>query len=200
MRTISRIVLIWLVILTICPIEVFSKFSLLSKVRQRYSGVQTIKGRFEQEVEFPDGRKKLFRGFFYFKGDKSRWDYDEPGEQTVLVLGKRVLIYDPFVGEVQEGSVDFPFVYRDVLLHPERLKRYFKVEEKQDEVVLVPLQDSQLKKVVVHFGRDLVIKKVIVVDAMGNITRLSFKDVKFNEPIPDKLFDIEEVKKGYAAD
>lgn len=154
---------------------------------------------FVQEAIFPDGRQKTFGGRFWIKGDRSRWDYDEPDEQTVIVLGKRVFIYDPFVGEVQEGALDFPLVYTQVIKDPQKIAGYFKVEEKGSCVILTPIESGHINKAMVCFDKDLMVEKIVVLDSMGNKMTIKFQKVRFNMPVTDDIFEINKVVEKYAS-
>ena len=162
-------------------------------VKVRYAKVFSVKGRFVQEVIFSDGKRKSFEGTFYIKGDKTRWEYAPPEEQVVVTDGRKVYIYDPFVDQVQEGYLEFPIVYRDLLFDPDRLKSFFKVDEKGNRLLLVPKRESQVKLIEVCIEKDGSIKEVKVVDAMDNTTVIVLSKVKENIKIRDDFFSLKEL-------
>ncbi len=169
---------------------------LIQGVRNRYRGVYTVEGNFTQTAIFPDGRRKVLKGHFWIKGDRSRWDYSPPDEQVVITKGNRVYIYDPFAGQIQEGRLSFSSVYRDVLVNPDRLRENFSLREEGRTLVLVPKQKGQVARIVVRFGADYSIKSILVVDSMGNKSLITFGSLRYNVPINDSMFSIEGLLKG----
>ena len=148
-------------------------------------------------------------GVVFQKPGKMRWDYARPNGKVIVADGEQLLAYEP--GEPGEpdqmviqkmneaqlpqalsfltgtGRLEESFLFR--LLDPEREGfASGKVLE------LTPIKPSP------HFDRILfyvesnprlrgLVRRVLIIDSLGNRNRFDFSDLRFNRDIPASLFD-----------
>ncbi len=163
-----------------------------------YKGIKTMQAGFVQTSFDENGKPaQTSEGVFALqRPGKFRFEYTKPYRQLYVADGGKIWNYDPDLEQVivkSTGSAlgDTPAL----LLSGERpLERDFSITDlKRDGSDLQWLElrpkkgESSFKSVRLGFSsRGL--RLMEVVDALGQTTRLQFRDIKVNRPLPDKLF------------
>ncbi len=178
----------------------------LSRVEARYRG-SGVCARFYQEATLSGvGVSDTATGSVCFKHpDKMAWHYEKPEEQTVVTDGKTLWIYrkvdnQVMVGEAGQffGSGEGASFFSDV----SRLKKMFTVSFAKDMIPekwsksgwwalkLVPKKKRpEFTELYLAVDRKTgEVRESISKNEAGDVTRLVFFDIAFNQSLPDSRF------------
>jgi outer membrane lipoprotein carrier protein len=126
-----------------------------------------------------------------------RWTYEEPEPSLVVSDGKTVWIYDPAFAEVQKLPAAEGFLTgaaAQFLLGAGDMRRDFKVtavscDETAAELELVPRQPATYEKLFLHVDPSSGdVRQTRIVDLLGNVTVVEFRDQRFNLKPSDSEF------------
>ena len=163
----------------------------------RIKNLQTLDSRFEQSTRDNHGQvlQSMTGQLTVAKPGKLRWHTDEPFEQLVVSDGELVWVYDMDLEQVTIRDMDQRIQETPALLltgDAGNLEKSFLVEEEKagDETVfqLVPKDNSQLFESLEFHYRDQQIVRMMIFDAAGQITEISFDGVAINQPVDDQAF------------
>ncbi len=164
--------------------------------------IETLQGRFSQLTEAGDGRTRRLDGvFFIHRPGRFRWEYHRPYEQTIVTDGHRLMIYDRDLAQLtirpmdDTGSASGPaallsggrslessFVIRRLDGADPGLRWFDLVPRSQDD-------DGEFERIRLALD-ERGLRRMEVVDRLGNRTRIDFEAVKYDAPIDDALFDL----------
>lgn len=141
------------------------------------------------------------RGTVVFaKPGKMRWSYEEPEPSLVVSDGETLWLYDPVHAEVQRTSVTGGYLSGaaiQLLIGEGDLRRDFRVTEVSCAegaalLELVPRRDATYEKlrVLADLGSGE-LRGTTVFDLVGNVTEVTFSDVRTNQRPADALFRFE---------
>lgn len=170
----------------------------LDSLRHFFNEIATFEAAFGQEVldetmsSIDHGAGKVWikrPGLF-------RWNYEPPEAQEIVGDGDRVWIYDIELEQVtvrdqQEALGRTPAI---LLAGSGDLEQNYTVidigtQGRFDWINLVPLdEDSGFTEVRIGF-EDNRLRLMELLDNLGQRTRMSFVDLKENQPIPNSVFD-----------
>jgi outer membrane lipoprotein carrier protein len=170
----------------------------LDSLRHFFNEIATFEAAFGQEVldetmssiDHGEGKVWIKRpGLF-------RWNYEPPEAQEIVGDGDRVWIYDIELEQVtvrdqQEALGRTPAI---LLAGSGDLEQNYTVidigtQGRFDWINLVPLdEDSGFTEVRIGF-EDNRLRLMELLDNLGQRTRMSFVDLKENQPIPNSVFD-----------
>ena len=141
------------------------------------------------------------RGVVTFaKPGRMRWSYEEPAPSLMVSDGESLWIHDPVAGEASRTSVEQGAgsgAALQFLMGEGSLLDEFRVtsaacslEAERVELDLVPLRPATYERMgLVADPRKGEILATHVVDLFGNLTRLSFSDVKYDVSPSADLFE-----------
>ena len=177
----------------------------MAAIQARYEGVRDLEARFEQAsravVLATPGRPSASKGVVRFaKPGKMRWSYEEPEPSLVVSDGQTLWLFDPGRHEAQrmpvgEGyffgaSIQFLLgrgdVLRDFEVTPQRC------DDEIAELVLRPRRPESFERLELRADRksgDLL--RTTVVDLLGNVTEVSFSQIRVNLDPPAETFGFE---------
>ena len=169
----------------------------LDSLRYFFDEIETFEAKFGQEVldeslDSVDGGK----GRVWIKRPGLfRWDYDPPDAQEIVGDGERVWIYDIELEQVtvRNQSETLGRTPAILLAGSEDTERNYTIidigtQGRYDWVNLIPLdEDSSFTEVRIGF-EDNRLRLMELIDTLGQRTRMSFVDLKENEPIEDRVF------------
>lgn len=170
----------------------------LDSLRYFFNEIKTFEAAFAQQVfdeslqSLDDGRGKVWikrPGLF-------RWDYDPPDAQEIVGDGERVWVYDIELEQVTVRDQQAALGRTPALLlagGDEMAKNYTIIDigtqGRYDWVNLIPLdEESSFTEVRIGF-EDNRLRLMELLDSLGQRTRMSFGDLKENQPIADRVFD-----------
>jgi outer membrane lipoprotein carrier protein len=161
-----------------------------------------MSARFEQTTRSValggSGASTTSRGTVVFaKPGKMRWSYTEPEESLVVSDGQWLWLYDPVHAEAQKLPVGEGYLSGaaiQFLLGEGRILEDFRVEAERCDAErahldLWPRKPAAYEKlrVVADVGSGDILETEIV-DLLGNVTRVSFRELRVNLDPPDDLF------------
>jgi outer membrane lipoprotein carrier protein len=178
-------------------------------VQSRYEGVRDVSARFEQtthaaQLGTSPSNATASRGRVTLaKPGKMRWAYEEPEPSLVVSDGKTVWIFDPAFNEVQKLPAGQGFLTgaaAQFLLGGGDMRRDFSVEtvscsDTAAELELVPRQPATYEKLFLAVDSATGdVRQTRIVDLLGNVVVVAFRDQKFNLKPPDSEFQFEAPK------
>ncbi|MBN1283327.1 MAG: outer membrane lipoprotein carrier protein LolA, partial [Proteobacteria bacterium] len=182
----------------------------IAAIESAYLAVDDLTADFTQEtkIELLD-RTVLKRGTFRFKkGGKLRIEYADKGGKHYVSDGTTLWTFVPGDdASLDTFSVDERNVPREALSFLGgfgRLTKEFKVsgsaafkEARPGEtaLTLVPRRASaQYESLEALFGADRLLRELVVKNVSGNVSRYSFKEIRTNSGLPDRLFTLSSGK------
>jgi outer membrane lipoprotein carrier protein len=179
--------------------------SAIDAVQRRYESVRDLSASFEQTSRSatlgPAAAPTRAAGQVIFaKPGRMRWSYSEPEKSLMVSDGKWLWIYDPGRREAQKLPVGDAWLSGagiQFLLGDGQILREFRVASdactgSEAQLTLAPLEPAPYEEV--RLTADRVsgdVRATEVVDLLGNVTKVSFRDTRINQnPKPD-LFRFE---------
>lgn len=184
------------------PGESLSLDEVLSKVQEQYEVHQDFKANFVQESFIKSlGKKQLAEGTVFFKKPgKMRWVYRRPTKQEIISDGKTLWTYRPEEKQVVIGKMTQAFQSKapsTFLAGIGNLKRDFQAQLAKENspgkvysLEFVPLEtQGSLEKLFLVVDRETFkILQAKIQDVMGNITKINFSKIQFDNQLPDSQF------------
>ncbi len=182
-------------------------------VQAFYDQTRVVEASFKQRYFFKlHKRYDRSKGKVIFdKKGRMRWDYHNDGK-VIVSNGKKLKIYEPgedsSPGQLIESPVNknqLPIAF-SFLMGQGKLRDQFKFRLLEEQkgfdghlLELRPHKNTPLfKRVIFLVGKDKlrgVVRRVMLIDAAGNINRFDFSGLKFNRKIPNKRFSIQVPKR-----
>lgn len=171
-----------------------------AELREFFSGIETIRGGFRQ-VLF-DARGEAVEAsageLAIAKPGRFRWHYTDPYEQLIVADGEHIWLYDVDLEQVTvREQTDSLSQSPAMLLGGDRTAldgfRYLGSYSRDgdDWLRLEPVApESDFRYVSLAFaGGEL--EKMELADALGQVTRIEFSTLEYNEPLDAALFSFE---------
>jgi len=133
----------------------------------------------------------------FAKPGRMRWHYREPAESLVVSDGEDLWTYDPDLGEAQHLPVGRGYLSGaaiQFLMGEGELLETFRVrapacEGRRVRLELVPREAASYERLLLQVDRDSgQVLSTQVTDLFGNITRVTFSDIRTNRNVDDELF------------
>ena len=176
---------------------------LVAKIQETYEKTEDMKALFIQDVTIKALKKtEREEGTFYFKKPRMmRWDYELPKPKKLIINEKKMWLYVPedrvayvqdtkdtldsrtiikFLSGMGKIGEDFHLRYSDP-----------PVNDSGDYLLILTPKSKELgvdKLYLTVDASDVRMKECMFTDFYGNITRLTFKNIKINNGLPSKLF------------
>jgi len=164
------------------------------------SGLEALHARFEQKVISSDGavEDSSVGQVWLSRPQRFRWEYGGEFPEVVVADGKRVWIYDVTLEQVtvkdqSTAAADSPLT---LITDPARLDEQFEVREAGDASGLQLLElrarsmETDFERILLGL-RDGSLKLMIMEDAFGLRTELSFDQIQRNPLLDEALFTFE---------
>ncbi len=163
-----------------------------------FDEIHSFKARFGQVVvdesltEIGDGQGTVW----VQRPGRFRWNYELPEAQEIVGDGENVWVYDVELEQVTVQSQPLALGTSPALLLSESgdIEKSHTIEEigaqgRFDWVNLIPKDpESEFREIRIGFEDDR-LRLMELLDNLGRRTRLSFVDLKENEPIPASVFN-----------
>ncbi len=170
---------------------------LIEQVRNKYSDVDVLRADFVQVVSTPGfGEGEKQRGRVVLKRPKKmRWEFKTPQPKSFITDGEAMWIWSP----QENGGKGQVIIYKnmagaggmtDILNDLSKLDEYFAVERVLDDqngkrlhVLSATPKDEQANVKTLKIWltkRQLQLERVVITDKLGNVTDLTFTQVKMN--------------------
>jgi outer membrane lipoprotein carrier protein len=170
---------------------------LARKVQGFYERTGDLEARFQQTYTYAGfGRRQLSSGTLRVKKPGMiRWDYEKPAKKTIAVAGSRLVQYEPdenqaYVDERFDSSAMSAGV--TFLLGKGDLAREFDLAKGEaGSLVLRPKEpDPRVDSITLTVGGDGEVTATRVVDGAGNVNEIRFSEVRRNQGLTDRAFDV----------
>jgi len=170
----------------------------LDQLHAFLEGTQSAQGAFRQVVSNREGRPtQTTSGTFAFqRPGKFRWSYDRPFNQLIVGDGEKVWVYDRDLNQVIVRKLDAALgaTPAALLAGDNALEKNFTLvaggaDNDIEYVDATPkASDSQFKGIRLGFADNLP-RRMVLKDAFGQTTELTFSDVKRNPKLPPSTFE-----------
>lgn len=191
MREILKSVFFLFLFLTFC----YSQEDALFKLEDAYKNINDASGSFTQTSYIKDlNQTKQFKGRFYIKEDKIRWQYSGKFNQVIYLDKKNLTVYDRAKKQAIQSEFkaeiygQLPLALLSRVAH---LREEFEVNKKSsDTLILIPKSRmGNIKTVEVTIqDSDFPVKSIRVTDFAGNRIKIDFYDVKINKGLSNAFF------------
>ena len=170
----------------------------IAKLRSFYADVNTFSADFDQVVldENLNRIEERSGQMWLARPGKFRWDYEPPLEERVVSDGEKVWVYDIELEQITVRSLDRSLGRTPALLLAGKgnLDTTYNLEDRGEHgkvfwVALVPKSnDGNFSEIQLGFeGHELRLMQLL--DQLGQITRIVFKDNETNPELTPTLFD-----------
>jgi outer membrane lipoprotein carrier protein len=183
-----------------CVLALYATTAAASGLDQLHAFLDATKsaqGAFRQVVVNRDGRTtQTTSGTFAFaRPGKFRWTYDKPFDQLIVGDGEKVWVYDRDLNQVIVRKLDAALgaTPAALLAGDNALENNFALvaagaENGVEYVDATPkAADSQFKRIRLGFA-DSLPRRMILTDAFGQTTELTFSNVQRNPALPPETF------------
>ncbi len=174
------------------------------KVQRHYEGVRDLTARFTQVSQVVSlgaasvGPETSAKGEVSFaRPGRMRWSYEEPEPSLVVTDGDELWIYDPAEKEAQHLRTAQGFLSGaalQFLLGRGEMSRDFEVRaiacgEEEIRLRLVPREAAAYEQLEIRVDpASGEVRETVVTDLVGNVTRVSFQDVRTNTGVESDAF------------
>ncbi|MCX8031194.1 MAG: outer-membrane lipoprotein carrier protein LolA [Thermodesulfovibrionales bacterium] len=193
---ITTVLLSFLVIVLLSvPINAIDVDEEIARIQRAYENLKDLQGNFIQKSFIKDLKKiDTYKGKFYIKPPKLRWDYQTKSPQSVYFTEDKLIIYQKIERQVYISKLDslsygqFPIA---LLRGFGDIRRDFFISTKDGRLILKPKKSigniSQIE--ILSFDDEFPIKAIKIADDLSNYTSIELKDIKLNSGIKDSFFD-----------
>jgi len=154
--------------------------------------IKTLKADFVQETNIEGFGKDFYKGKIYLiSSEKVLWDYSEPYNQYYIFTVDTMEYYDGTTNQLirqssQNNSSNAIIFF--LLMDVSSVNNLFDVVNIDANTFrLNPKSDLGLKFVDISFGKNF-IREISSQDNVGNLTKVTFSNIKFNITIPESTF------------
>jgi outer membrane lipoprotein carrier protein len=172
---------------------------LLDRLQKHYQQTTSFSAKFQEEIAPAGGTKREREGTVYYrKPGRMRWEFAGDDKELIVSDGKLLYSYQPDLNQVIETPLEQAFkssAAASFLLGIGNVQRDFiaSVPEAPPAdglkyVVLTPKTGGDS----IEMGLDpstLDLRTLLLTDALGDMTELTFSDIKPGAAADDKLFD-----------
>ncbi len=177
--------------------------AIVRKLQERYDATTDFTADFTQTVAVPTlGKTLKSTGQVFFKRPgRMRWEFVEPDQQTIVADGQTLWVYQPEHHQVLKAP------FRAAFQSATPLSFLFGVGELESDfnpsllpqgepgihhLKLVPKQDKEIGVLVLDVdAKSYDIVAAEVTDPLGNVTRLTFANLKHGVGLADSRFTFE---------
>ena len=181
---------------------------IIRKIEVSHEKIKDLQAEFHQVTHFKDFETVILsNGRFYFKKPgRLRWEYLEPNQNQIVVNKNRIWIFTPELKQVIitpfSGFSNFKIPLR-LLVEVSHLERDFEIERIQSEdgnpkihsgkplkLRLRPKElEGGLDRVEIEVDAErYLITRIDLFESNGNLSSFTFRQLKTNAGLKDKLF------------
>jgi outer membrane lipoprotein carrier protein len=173
--------------------------TLLDKLQKHYQQINSFSSKFKEVITPAGGAKRERDGTVYYrKPGRMRWEFAGQDQELIVSDGKQLYSYQPDLNQVIETPLEQAFrssSFAAFLLGIGNIQRDFDAgipatapfNDGLKHVALKPKNAGDT----VEIGLDpssLDLRTLRLTDALGDVTDLTFSDIKNDAPLEDKLF------------
>jgi outer membrane lipoprotein carrier protein len=166
------------------------------KIQKAYENIKDIKGSFIQKSYIKDlKRTDTYRGQFFIKSQKMKWEYKGDKPQIVYITGEDIIIYQ--IKEKQAFKAKFDkSTYGQapiaLLSGFGNIRNEFDVSIKKKNILI--LKPKKTMGNILHIelqisDNEFPIESLGIIDVLSNRIDIYLTDVKINTNLKDKIFE-----------
>jgi len=173
--------------------------TLLDRLQKHYQQTTSFSAKFQEEIAPAGGTKREREGIVYYrKPGRMRWEFGGDDKELIVSDGKLLYNYQPDLNQVIETPLEQAFkssAAASFLLGIGNVQRDFDASTPKSppadglaHVKLAPKNGGDT----IEIGIDpatLDLKTLLLTDALGDVTELTFSDLKDGAPLDNKLFE-----------
>jgi len=201
-----QILLVWL-LGQLYPAPIYADTA-IQRMNQFFNNVNTMSANFSQSVKSENrSNPEESAGVFQMqRPGKFRWNYKKPFEQQIVADGKNLWVYDVEMEQVIVKSEDLVLGSTPAILlsgNASITDKFEVTEEMHNDtgskdvfwVQLLPKdKETGFEKLIMGFSGDS-LQFMELKDTFGQVTRLTFSNLKVNQPIDPSVFKF-KIPKG----
>lgn len=187
----SLVVLILLITINLS----YAQENTISRLESAYKNMKDANGSFVQISYIKDlDKTQKFKGRFFIKGDRIRWQYLGEFTQTIYLNKDNLIVYDRARKQAIKSSFDTKIYGQLPLALLSRiavLEKDFEVTQRaEDNLLLIPkTKMGNIRKIELTIHDEAFpIKSMKVTDSNENIVKIDFNAVKINTNLRDSIF------------
>ncbi|MCS7215226.1 MAG: outer membrane lipoprotein carrier protein LolA [Thermodesulfovibrio sp.] len=173
----------------------FAEENSVKKLNSAYKNIKDASGSFIQTSYIKDFDKtQKFKGKFYIKDNKIRWQYEGEFSQVIYLKGETLIVYDKNKKQAIQSSFSeekFGQLPLALLSRMADIEREFEITEKKPNVViLIPkTKMGNIKRIelIIH-DEEFPIKSLKITDSLANTVKIEFHSVRINNNLQDSIF------------
>ena len=172
--------------------------ALLDRLQKHYQQTDSFSAKFKQQITPAGGTRREREGTVYYrKPGRMRWEFGGQDQELIVSDGKQLYSYQPDLNQVIETPLEQAFRSSSAasfLLGIGNVKRDFDASTPAKppadgfkHVALKPKNGGDT----IEMGLDpatLDLRALRLTDALGDVTELTFSDIRNGAPLDDKLF------------
>lgn len=169
--------------------------NVLFNLENAYKTINDANGSFTQTNYIKElNQTKQFKGKFYIKEDKIRWQYSGEFNQTIYLDRETITVYDKARKQAIQSSFKIETYGQlpvALLSRMAQLREDFDINKKSsDTLILTPKSKmGNIKTVeVIIQDSEFPVKSIKILDFLGNRIKIDFYHVKINTGLNDAFF------------
>ena len=165
-------------------------------IQKKYSALKDFDATFTQKTFQVLLNKNIdFTGKIFFKKpDGIRMDVYKPQKQIIILKGNKLVVALPDEKTMVEQEVPKEIATQNLLAFIagiSSLDKGYKVKQEKDYIVLNPKNGTG--EISIWTDENSIIKRVRLIDSMGNKSDIQLSDYRFNIGLKNSLFDMPEI-------
>ena len=173
---------------------------LLDRLQKHYQQTTSFSAKFHEEIEPAGGTKREREGIVYYrKPGRMRWEFQGDDDKELIVSdGKLLYSYEPDLNQVIETPLEQAFkssAAASFLLGIGNVQRDFDASMPANppsdglrHIKLTPRKGGDTIEIGID-STTLDLRTLLLTDALGDRTEVTFSDLKTGAPQDDKLFE-----------
>ncbi len=170
----------------------------IARIEKYLNSFQTFVSVFNQK----DSQGEVTSGTFYLsRPGKLRWEYAPPTPILIIAKGSLMTYYDKELDQVSHVSLDDNLsgflTHQNISFSDENIDvRRFDKTDKNISVTIAKREAPDEGELTLVFGnKNVELKQMIILDAIGKETIVSFETVVYDKPLDKKLFILPKFRK-----
>ncbi len=173
------------------------------KIQKAYENIKDIKGSFIQKSYIKDlKRTDIYKGQFFIKSPKMRWEYKGDKPQIVYITGDDIIIYQKKEKQAFKAKFDrTTYGQAPIALlggfgnikneFDVSIKTETRTQNTEHRLLLKPKKPmgNIVSVEITTSSEEFPIESLTIIDTLSNRIDIYLKDVKTNTDLKDKLFE-----------
>lgn len=168
----------------------------VAKIQRAYENIRDVSGGFIQKSRIKEfKRTDTYKGRFYIKANRMKWEYGGPSPQSVFIAGDKIVIYQKNEKQAFMSRFDsntYGQAPIALLAGFGNISKEFDVSMKGERMLVLkpkrPMGNISFIELVPS-GGEFPIEAVTIVDALFNRVDIQLAEVKINTGLKDGFWE-----------